>query len=117
MNKNGTTNTICSTFCFLTLVLTCSSCATLSSREAAAGCQVADIASTHYALHHNPNAFEQNPMPVPLLDAIKLALAAYIQWGISKEDWEGSWSGLRAFFTVLGCGAAISNIRVGNQKP
>jgi len=56
-------------------------------------------------------------MPVPLLDAIKLALAAYIQWGISKEDWEGSWSGLRAFFTVLGCGAAISNIRVGNQKP
>lgn len=96
----------------LALALSLAACETLASKDAAAGCQVADVASTHYALHHNPSASEQNPIPVPALDVIKLALASYIKWGISDEDWNNSWVGVRAFVTVIGCGAAVSNYRV-----
>jgi len=107
-----------SLLCLLLLLCTLhSGCAVLGSKEAAAGCQVADVATTHYALHHNPNAVEQNGIPVPALDVIKLALAAYIKYGIKEEEWNESWIGLRIFITAVGCGAAINNIKVGNQKP
>jgi hypothetical protein len=99
----------------LSLLLT--GCSTLGSKDAAAGCQVADVASTHYALHHNPSASEQNPIPVPALDVLKLALASYIKWGVSDEDWDNSWIGVRVFIMALGCGAAVSNVRVARERP
>lgn len=99
------------------LLLVLPGCAALGSKDAAAGCQVADVASTHYALHHNPNSSEQNDIPVPVLDVIKLALASYIKWGISDEDWNNSWIGVRIFITAVGCGAAVSNIRVARERP
>ncbi len=101
----------------LVAMLFLSECETLASKEAAAGCQVADIASTRYALHHNPNAYEQNSIPVPALDIIKLALAAVIKWGISDEEWNSSSRGLRIFITAVGCGPALTNIHVARQKP
>jgi hypothetical protein len=99
------------------LALLLTGCSTLGSKDAAAGCQIADVASTHYALHHNPAASEQNPIPVPALDVLKLALAAYIKWGVSDEDWDNSWIGVRVFITALGCGAAVSNVRVARERP
>ena len=99
----------------LILTLWCSGCYTLASRDMAAGCQVADVASTAYALHHNPNAEELNPaFPVNILYLIKLALAAYIKWG--DNHWEEAPVGVRAFVSVVGCGAAINNVRVGGQR-
>jgi hypothetical protein len=95
------------------VIIQCTGCAALASRDAAAGCQVADVASTHAALHWNPNAQEMNPVPVPALDAIKLALAAYIKWG--NNHWEEAPPVVRIFVTALGCGAAISNVRVAGQ--
>lgn len=94
------------------MLLLLSGCSTLGSKDAAAGCQIADVASTHYALHHNPNASEQNPIPVPALDVLKVAMASYIKWGIDDKTWNDSWIGLRIFITAVGCGAAINNIRV-----
>jgi hypothetical protein len=99
------------------LALLLTGCASLGSKDAAAGCQVADVASTHYALHHNPSASEQNPIPVPALDVLKLDLASYIKWGVSDEDWDNSWIGVRVFITALGCGAAVSNVRVARERP
>jgi hypothetical protein len=78
---------------------------------------MADISSTHYALHHNPNATEQNPIPVPALDVIKTALAAYIKWGIDDDTWNAAWLPLRVFISTLGCGAAVNNIHVAREKP
>jgi hypothetical protein len=101
----------------LALAVWLGACETLASKDAAAGCQVADVASTHYALHHNPTATEQNPIPVPALDVIKLALASYIKWGVSDEDWNAAWPPLRIFIAAVGCGAAASNIHVARQKP
>lgn len=89
----------------------------LGSKNAVAGCQVADVASTHYALHHNPGASEQNPMPVPALDVIKIALAAYIKWGIDDDTWTAMWLPARIFVTSLGCGAAINNLHVARERP
>lgn len=100
----------------IAVAVSCAGCEALASKNAVAGCQVADIASTHYALHHNPALEEQNPIPVPILDVLKLALAAYIKWGISDADWEASPQGVRIFVTALGCGAAISNVRAANQR-
>jgi hypothetical protein len=95
------------------LSLLVAGCDTLASRDAAAGCQVADVISTYGALHYNPTASEQNPVPVNALALIKLALGAYIKWG--DNDWERAPQGIRVFVTVLGCGAAISNVRVAGQ--
>jgi len=63
-----------------------SGCAVLGSKEAAAGCQVADVATTHYALHHNPNAVEQNGIPVPALDVIKLRLLHTLSMESRKKN-------------------------------
>jgi hypothetical protein len=99
----------------LLFALWCSGCQALASRDVAAGCQVADVASTAYALHHNPNASEQNSVfPVNLLYVIKLALAAYIKWG--NNGWEEAPVGVRAFVSVVGCGPAINNVMVGRQR-
>lgn len=100
----------------LSIILTSSGCTILASKDAAAGCQIADVASTHYALHHNTNASEQNTIPVPALDIIKLALAAYIKWGVSDEEWNAAHPAVRSFITIIGCGAAVNNIHVGNQR-
>lgn len=90
----------------------------LASKEAVAGCQVADIASTHYALHHNPNAVEDNKsLPVLGLDLVKLAFAALVMWGIDDATWDSMWAPARIFVTVLGCGAAVNNVQVGRAKP
>jgi hypothetical protein len=97
----------------IALIIQCAGCETLASRDMAAGCQVADIASTHYALHHNPDATEQNAIPVPVLDLIKLALAAYIKWG--DNHWEDAPQGVRIFVTAVGCGAAVNNIHVAGK--
>ena len=105
----------------LMVILSLSGCASvgdaLSSKNAVAGCQVADVASTHYALHHNSSAIEQNPIPVPALDVIKLTFAAYIKWGIDDETWNAIWQPIRIFAMALGCGAAINNIHVAGQRP
>ena len=105
----------------LALALLLGGCASfwepLGSKDVAAGCQIADVGSTHYALHHNPNASEQNPMPVYGLDVIKVGLASYIKWGISDEDWGSTWLPIRVFISALGCGAAVNNIEVGRAKP
>jgi uncharacterized protein YceK len=102
----------------LALLVSIGGCASfweaLGSKDAAAGCQLADVASTHYALHHNPNAVEENPIPVPALDVIKIALAGYIKYGISDEEWANTWLPIRVFVSAVGCGAAVNNIRVGN---
>jgi hypothetical protein len=48
---------------------------------------------------------------------LKLALASYIKWGVSDEDWDNSWIGVRVFIMALGCGAAVSNVRVARERP
>jgi hypothetical protein len=88
----------------------------LGTKEAAIGCQVADLGSTYYALHHNPNASEQNPVPVNALAGLKVAFGSYIKWGISDEDWYSSWLPIRVFITAVGCGAAMNNISVARQR-
>lgn len=98
----------------IAVMVSCVGCSVLASRDAAAGCQVADIGSTYYALHHNPALEEQNSLPVNLLTIVKLAFAAYIKWG--DTHWEEAPVGVRIFVTAIGCGAAISNVRLANQK-
>lgn len=97
----------------LLIVSLLSGCETLASRDAAAGCQMADAGSTYYALHRNPTLEEQNSIPVNVLTVLKLALAAYIKWG--DNHWEEAPTGVRIFITAVGCGAAISNVRAANR--
>lgn len=88
-------------------------CETLASRDMAAGCQVADVASTEYALHRG--GVEQNQaFPINVLLALKLALASYIKWG--DNHWEEAPVGLRVFVSAVGCGAAANNVYVGHHR-
>lgn len=98
----------------LLIAINLSSCSTLASREAAAGCQVADVASTEYAVHHNPNAYETNTaVPFNALMIFKLLFAGFIMW---YKEWDEIPEGARAFVTVLGCYPVPGNISIGRKK-
>jgi hypothetical protein len=97
----------------LALVLICSQgCAALASREAAAGCQVADLATSERAFRLNPNAVEENPIPFPVLVVVKLALAWFI---MTWDQWDEAPQGARIALTVIGCAPVPGNLRAARQ--
>lgn len=99
----------------LALAFIFSGCSILASREAAVGCQLADIGSTAYALRSNPNAYETNPLGANqnLLYALKLGLAWFIwQW----DGWQDSPESMRAVVTVLGCAPVPGNLRLARER-
>ena len=96
----------------LTLLLLLSGCSAISSREAAAGCQVMDIATTYRALHQNPDAYETNSIPINALAVIKLALAWFI---MTWDGWEEADPAIRGFVTVIGCAPIPGNFRAAKQ--
>ncbi len=94
----------------LALSFLLSGCATVASKEATVACQVADGASTIYALRHG--AVEANPVmskviaglgPVGLV-AVKL-VAAYVLINFVSEE-------LRAPANLVTCAVAVHNIGV-----
>ena len=100
----------------LSLLSGCAVIDALASKDAAAGCQVADVASTHYALHHNPNTYETSFLSVPVLDVIKLILASYIKWGMDDDTWNAEGKPIRILITAVGCGAAVHNMKVAKER-
>lgn len=94
------------TFAF-TLAILLTGCSTLATKEVAIGCQVADIVTTYRALHMG--AVELNPIPIPLLLAIKLGL---IVWIWKSETWDKESKVTRSAVSLLGCIPAINNIKV-----
>ena len=87
----------------------------LGTKTAAIGCQVLDVATTEYALHHNQNATEANPGGRPFAYGLKVAVVGGILI-VPQADWDSAWLPLRVFVTALGCGAAINNIRVARES-
>lgn len=83
-------------------------CSVLATKEAAIGCQVADIATTYRALHLNALAYETNPIPIPLLLAIKVAIIVWV-WG--HDSWEKESEGARAAIAVIGCAPVPFNLK------
>jgi len=96
---------------FLCCIVFLSGCETLASKEAAIGCQAADIISTERALRLNPNAYETNSIPINGLIALKLALMGFIYFW---KDWDNAPKELRAFVTVVGCAPVPGNIRAAH---
>ena len=88
----------------------------MGSKEAVIGCSVADVASTEYALHHNPNAYEDNPGGRPFAYAMHGVVIASVA-AMPQETWDATWLPVRIFLAALGCGAAASNIHVARGKP
>ena len=80
----------------------------LASKEVAVGCQAGDMITTVRALRLSATAYETNPFPLPLLFALKIALAVYI-W---KSDWwdkapeEG-----RIAVNILACSPIPGNLK------
>lgn len=91
-------------------------CSALGSKEAVIGCSGADVASTEYALHHNPNAYETNPGGRPFAYGLHIVVIGAVAATPSK-DWEATWLPARVFLALLGCGAALNNLHVARQKP
>lgn len=92
----------------LSLVLLLNGCSVLATKEAAIGCQVADIATTYRALHLNSLAYETNPIPIPILLAVKIAIIAWI-W--RHDSWESESEGGRAALTMIGCAPVPLNLK------
>lgn len=83
-------------------------CSTLATREAAIGCQAADIATTYRALHMNPNAYETSQVPLNALVVIKLALITFIAlW----KEWDEASEDIRAAITIIGCAPVPGNLK------
>lgn len=90
-------------------------CAVLSDRRVAAGCQVADGATTFYALTHGAtegNALISGFSP-PAILAFKLAFAYFIWKVFPPEDkmTTGEKVGAGAL-TIIGCAPVPGNIKV-----
>lgn len=83
-------------------------CSMLATREAAIGCQVADIATTYRALHLSAAAYEANPIPLPILLAVKIAI---IVWVWTYDDWNKEPEGARATLAVVGCLPVPGNLK------
>lgn len=92
----------------LSLALLLSGCSVLATKEAAIGCQVADIATTYRALHMNTLAYEANPIPLPILLAVKIAI---IVWVWTYDNWDKDPEGARATLTVIGCAPVPGNLK------
>ena len=86
----------------------------LASKEAAIGCQIADIATTTRALHLNALAYETNSLPVPLLFALKIALIWYI-WQSKWEENEET-KPLRVATTIIGCLPVPGNLNAAKYS-
>lgn len=84
-------------------------CSTLAEKEVVVGCQTADAVTTIYAMHHG--AVELNPIPFPLLMALKVFI---IVWALkhTEEEWEKEDKGARAVIAVAGCAPAVNNLNV-----
>lgn len=80
----------------------------LATKEAAIGCQVADIATTYRALHLNALAYETNAIPLPFLLALKIGIIIYI-W--RSDAWNKEPEGARAAVTVIGCLPVPGNLK------
>jgi hypothetical protein len=89
------------------VVVTGAGCSLLATKEAAIGCQVADIATTYRALRLNSLAVETNPLPLPLLLALKIGLIVWI-W---NSDWDKQHEASRAAVTVIGCLPVPGNLK------
>jgi hypothetical protein len=89
-------------------------CSTLATKEAVVGCQVADGATTLYALAHG--ATELNPIPVPAILAFKVFV---VVWALrhSKEEWEAESKTARAAIAAAGCIPAVNNVVVISKLP
>jgi hypothetical protein len=89
-------------------------CTILATKEAVIGCQVADGATTLYAIHHG--AMELSPIPVPAILAFKVFI---IVWALqySKEEWEREDKASRAVIAAAGCVPAASNLNVIRTLP
>lgn len=94
-------------------VLLLSGCAVLGDRRTAAACQLADGATTHYALKHGAteaNPFFKNASPNAVL-FIKAIYAALVYWAFPENPSKGQRLALGTI-SVLGCGAAVHNYGV-----
>lgn len=94
------------------VAVTGAGCSLLATKEAAIGCQVADIATTYRALRLNPLAYEANPIPIPALLAIKVALIIWI-W---RSDWEKEAKGTRAVVSLIGCAPIPGNLKAARAS-
>src|ERR1700693_1165080 len=96
------------------LAIALSGCSLLATKEAAIGCQVADMATTTRALHLNHLAYETNSLPIHLLFALKIALIWYIwqsNWEANKET-----EGMRAAVSIIGCAPVPGNLQAAKYS-
>lgn len=85
----------------------------LGSWQVMLACQLGDIVSTYWALHHNPKASEDNPIQTGPLDAIKVAIPIAL-WRIDWNDMGAV--GIRIGVNALACMPIINNIHVGRSR-
>lgn len=102
-------------------VLSGSGCAVLSDHRVSAACQVADGATTYYALKHG--AVELNPLfdglsPGFIL-ALKLAMAymVYTVFNPAEREQTGTDKVAAGAVTLMGCVPAASNYNVIKGLP
>lgn len=88
-------------------------CSVLATKEAAIGCQVADIATTYRALHLNPLAYETNALPLPILLALKIGL---IVWIWRSDEWKKEPEAPRALVTIIGCTPVPGNLKAARYN-
>lgn len=95
----------------LALIFLLQGCSALATKEAAIGCQVADIATTARALHFG--AAELNPVPIPILYALKLGIIWYI-W--RSPTWNTESETTRAAVTIIGCAPVLGNLKAAKDS-
>ena len=88
-------------------------CTTLASREVFVGCQALDMATTVRALHLSPTAYEQNPVPLPLLFAFKIALSWWVWNSGWNEDKESK--NVRALAGIISCAPIPGNLAAARK--
>lgn len=104
------------TLAALALAATLSGCASLppaaTSKETFAACQIADAATTYYALSHRVGFVEGNPIMAGLLKhgwlpfiGFKAALIWYVYWLDATPT-------TQAVFNGIACAPVIHNINV-----
>lgn len=64
----------------------------------------------------NPNTYEKNPTPLPLLFLIKFALIYYVFH--NREEWDNDEDskGVRALATIISCAPVPGNIKASKYN-
>jgi len=93
----------------IVLIWALAGCATLASKETFVVCQAADIVTTVRALKLSATAVETNPIPLPLLFALKIGLMIFVwnsEWNEDKDS-----EVARAVINVLSCAPILGNLK------